>query len=154
MTDQREHLENEPEPRVTDEFAADLTSLFTTNEPIPPEVDQAIFDRATAHFAARKHRRFPALRWVAAAAAVIFLAIMSSPWNSRPAMQSASLVQVAKADVDHNGRIDILDAFTLARHVGRAEKTGNQWDFNDDGFVNRKDVDIVAFAAVRLDKGV
>ncbi len=154
MTDQKEHFENEPEPRVTDEFAADLTCLFATNEPIPPEVDQTICDRAAAHFAARNRHRFGALRWVAAAATVILLAVMLNPWSSRPAMQSASLVATAKVDVDRNGRIDILDAFTLARHVQRAEKDGGKWDFNEDGYIDRKDVDIVAFAAVSLDKGV
>jgi len=50
--------------------------------------------------------------------------------------------------------VDILDAFKLARHVESAGAVEAKWDFNADGLVNRKDVDAVASAAVRLDKGV
>ena len=57
-------------------------------------------------------------------------------------------------DIDGNGRVDILDAFKLARDIESAEKAEMKWDINGDGFVNRSDVDFVAFAAVRLDKGV
>ena len=57
-------------------------------------------------------------------------------------------------DIDGNGRVDILDAFKLARDIESAEKTEMKWDINGDGFVNRSDVDFIAFAAVRLDKGV
>ena len=59
----------------------------------------------------------------------------------------------AQGDVDRNGRVDILDAFKLARHIESAGAVEGKWDMNGDGQVNREDVDIVAFAAVRLDKG-
>ena len=58
------------------------------------------------------------------------------------------------ADVDGNGRIDILDAYRLARHVEAAGSLDMRWDQNHDGAVNAADVDLVASAAVRLDKGV
>ena len=61
---------------------------------------------------------------------------------------------VARADIDQSGRIDILDAFKLARHIESADRPETKWDINGDGSVNRDDVDYVAFAAVRLDKGV
>jgi len=58
------------------------------------------------------------------------------------------------SDIDENGRVDILDAFKLARHIESAEVREAKWDINGDGQVNRDDVDVIAFAAVRLDKGV
>jgi hypothetical protein len=50
--------------------------------------------------------------------------------------------------------VDILDAFKLARYVESAERTEKKWDINGDGLVNSNDVDLVASAAVRLDKGI
>jgi len=59
-----------------------------------------------------------------------------------------------RADIDRNGRVDIIDAFRLARHIESASPTKRKWDINGDGLVNRDDVDKVALAAVRLNKGV
>jgi len=47
-----------------------------------------------------------------------------------------------------------IDAFRLARHIESASPTKRKWDINGDGLVNRDDVDKVALAAVRLNKGV
>ncbi len=50
--------------------------------------------------------------------------------------------------------MDILDAFKLARQIESADSAEIKLDVNGDGKVNRDDVDLVASAAVRLDKGV
>ncbi len=50
--------------------------------------------------------------------------------------------------------VDILDAFTLAKHIESKQPTEAMWDFNSDGLIDRRDVDTVALAAVRLNKGV
>jgi hypothetical protein len=72
--------------------------------------------------------------------------------------QAFSLLEDAEsfvqADIDRNGRVDILDAFRLARYIKSADRPKTKWDINRDGIVNRSDVDSVAFAAVRLHKGV
>ena len=52
-------------------------------------------------------------------------------------------------DIDGDGRIDIRDAFMLARQIERGGRRP-AWDFNGDGVVDRADVDLVAMAAVRL----
>ena len=62
--------------------------------------------------------------------------------------------KVVPSDIDGNGRVDILDAFKLARGIEGVERGATEWDINGDGVVNREDVDYVAFKAVRLDKGV
>lgn len=50
--------------------------------------------------------------------------------------------------------MDILDAFRLAKGIESRGPTTAEWDVNGDGRIDRDDVDDVAFAAVRLDKGV
>ena len=75
---------------------------------------------------------------------------------SREAGRTVSSLRygLAQTDIDRNGRVDILDAFKLARHIESAESTEARWDINGDGMIDRKDVDSIAFAAVRLDRGV
>jgi hypothetical protein len=60
----------------------------------------------------------------------------------------------AQADIDQNGRLNILDAFKLARNIEAGLHLERTWDINGDGLVNREDVDKVAFAAVSLDRGI
>ena len=52
--------------------------------------------------------------------------------------------------MDRNGRVDILDAFRLARSIEARGEADPQWDLNSDGRVDKDDVDLVASAAVRL----
>ncbi len=60
-------------------------------------------------------------------------------------------VVVARADFDHSGRVDILDAFKLAKRIESTEKLDTNLDMNGDGHINSNDVDCVAYTAVRLD---
>lgn len=56
-------------------------------------------------------------------------------------------------DINGDGRIDILDAFALARTIesGETNKPGDQgWDINQDGELNQLDVDLVALHVVKL----
>ncbi len=69
-------------------------------------------------------------------------------------MSINGVLAAVPADIDLNGRVDILDAFKLARHIESDARPDARWDINGDGLVNRTDVDNVARAAVRLDKGV
>ena len=116
-------------------------------------------DRAYQHFT-QKHWSHRILRhisiWrIAAAAAVIILAFSLNLTQKPGPTTSQSLLGEARAvDIDRNGRVDILDALKLARYVESAKSTEKKWDVNGDGFVNSIDVDLVASAAVRLDKGV
>jgi len=59
-----------------------------------------------------------------------------------------------KQDLDRSGRVDILDAFYLARQIEKQLELQNQWDVTGDGTVNQKDVDAIALAAVRVRKDV
>jgi len=183
MTKRNEHFNEDSDLRISSKLSADLKALFEPQVGIPPEVDRAVMDRASKHFAAMQSgqgklwRGRPGLasRWhlasgkkqgqdalathwgwrIAAAAAVIIVAFsLDLTKQPKPTKDSLSVVEAQAEDIDQNGRVDILDAFKLARHVETADRTEKEWDFNGDGLINRSDVDVVAFAAVRLDKGV
>jgi len=165
MKDSEEKFDEKILLKVTDRLSDDLKTLFKPQLPVPPEVDRAVMDQAHRHLV-RKSRPRRLLRWVAptaAAAAIIILVFMLEPSKQRSPVQlpvktkdirSSLALAVIPADIDLNGRVDILDAFKLARHIESTPHPDAKWDINGDGLVNRDDVDSVAFAAVRLDKGV
>jgi hypothetical protein len=149
----------EPSP----DFAGDLRSLYRPPIGLPPEVDRAILEAAQARF--RSPRRPPAGRrapWgrVAAAALVVgaLLGLLAlARWGWKP--ERADVVQkvdegqpVAREDLDRSGRVDVLDAFLLARRIegAPAVELEPSWDLNGDGRVDHEDVRTVAMVAVRL----
>jgi hypothetical protein len=96
-----------------------------------------------------------AARWwgagLAAAAAVVLAlrVFVAHPTASRQAMTPPR--QVARlGDVDHDGRVNILDAYIVARKIARHEPLDLAWDVNGDGVVDQRDVDLIAHMAVRV----
>ena len=167
MTESKEHYDEDSELRVSPKLSEDLNTLFKPHLSVPPEIDRAVMDRAYQHLvrrqSARGGRRL--LRWAAsisaAAAVIVFVFSLNLRQKPGPTTTSPFTAEAQVVDIDGNGRVDILDAFRLARYVestDRAEQSlslpRQGWDINGDGLVNRDDVDLVAFAAVRLDKGV
>ena len=65
-------------------------------------------------------------------------------------LMADSSAAVDEQDVNGDGRLDILDAFALARRMERREVIGTRADFNRDGEITRADVDWLARAAVTL----
>ncbi len=187
MNNKDNNPNNEPQFSISEKFREDLKSIYRPAVSVPPEVDRAVLDQAHQHFSRRykTRRRFRWAASIAAAAAVVIFAFIfniarepttkmaretaqdaprrSTSYTARkptPAVVSSVIAQ-ARADIDRNGRVDILDAFKLARHVESADRTETNsslrkqgWDINGDGVVNSDDVDLVALSAVRLDKGV
>ena len=153
MTERKEHFDEDLDLGVSPEFSADLNTLFKPHFSVPPEIDRAVMDQAHRHFVPRRRRL---LRWagsIAAAAAIIIFAFsLNLTKKPGPTTTSSFIVEAQAVDIDRNGRVDILDAFKLARHVESAENTEKRWDINGDGLVNSNDVDLVALAAVRLNK--
>lgn len=171
MNKKDNNLNNESQFSISDKFREDLSNIYRPAEPVPPEVDRAVMDRVNQHFAGQKfdkskQQRF---RWAslwkfaAAAAIIIFAFSLELTWRSgvRESEIVYSMADVQNTDIDRNGRVDILDAFVLAKQI---ESTGQNekdlslrkqgWDINGDGLINNKDVDEVAYAAVRLHKEV
>jgi hypothetical protein len=166
MTEENKYFDEDSDLRVPSRLLADLNALFEPQVGVPPEVDRAVMDRVNKHFAAvqsGKPRRWR-VRWawrIAAAAAVIIFAFsLDLTKQIVPTTDHLPLVRAVRepplqpVDIDRNGRVDILDAFKLARQIETDAPAETEWDINGDGLINRSDVDMVALAAVRLDKGV
>ena len=120
---------------MTDERDVDLQrALALSAVPVPPEIDARILDAAGR----RRARR----RWPIAAAGALMAAATALFFAFRPAPAQAR-------DVNHDGRVDVLDAYRLARAV-EAGETAPRWDLNRDGRVDRADVDGIMTALVSL----
>lgn len=156
MTDNERHFDEESDLKVTSEFAEDLEALFRSDLTIPAEVDRSVIDRAHRRFVRRPGLRKFVLRLsgvAAAAAVIIFVFTFNLRETSVPVISSLDTA-VQQDDFDRNGQVNILDAFKLARYIESAKHPESKWDINGDGLVNRGDVDSIALAAVRLNKGV
>ena len=111
---------------------------------VPPAVDGAVLARARERFEEirRRRSRARAVWWMSAAACFVALALLAGSLIKAPRFE--------RADVDRSGRVDILDAFALARRIQQGTAAG--FDLNRDGVVDKLDVDLVAAQAVRLRK--
>jgi hypothetical protein len=160
MTEKNKHFDEDSDFRIPSRLSADLNALFEPQIGVPPEVDRAVMDRAYKHFTilqsgqGRRRRVHWAWRIAAAAAVVIFAFSLDLTKQAGPTTDSLSLSKTQAVDIDRNGRVDILDAFKLARQIESNGQTESEWDINGDGLIDHNDVDVVALAAVRLDKGV
>ena len=147
----------------------DLSDLYA-GPAVPPMVDARIRNDAAAHFAraARTSRPGRLLRWVgggAAAAAAVALAVTLLPREEAGPRRVATVRDATPAthvppgtpstvalaeDVDRDGRVNILDAFAIARALEAQSRPPDAWDVNGDGQVDQGDVDRVAGNAVRV----
>jgi hypothetical protein len=160
MTESDRNPDSESQFAIPPGLRDDLQALYKPDSTVPPEVDRAILDRVHRRLVNRK-RPFRRIRWaasaasVAAAAVVIIVVSLERPRDTAPPSAARFTAALAlPSDIDQNGRVDILDAFKLARNIESTSLPKIEWDINRDGMVNRDDVDYVAFAAVRLNKGV
>ncbi len=135
MAEKKGHFDEDLDLRVSPKLSEDFNILFKPQFSVPPELDRAIIDKANRRLVQRhwRHRIFHHISiWRIAAAAAVIIFAFSLNLTQKP------------------GRVDILDAFKLARHIESANRTDKKWDINEDGVVNGKDVDLVASAAVSL----
>ena len=145
--DQNEKL---PEP-----LRAALRSRAYTPVLVPRDRDALIVATARRQMRRQIARAGWGKRFVWAAAALVIAGLivwsfMGSP-RSKPNSNMASTGR-NPADLDGDGRVDIFDAFLLARAI-RDGRTATAWDVNRDGVVDGRDVALVAHRAVQLDRG-
>ena len=144
------------DPNQFESLKAALAGLQRPGPSVPRTLDQTILSDARRSFAARR-RRWAILQRVSAglaAAAVLTVAIRVFVPAFRSTGAAAPRPQLAQAaDINRDGRVDILDAFIVARHISHGDSLDSAWDINGDGVVDQKDVDLVAHLAVRTDGG-
>ncbi len=121
---------------------------------IPRATDEAILSAARRHlFESQKpaYRSWFIKPWIAATAALALLVVVVFYLQRKPAPAPGS--NFAREDVNHDGQVDILDAFALARQLTPGAKANLQPDLNGDGVIDERDVALVAARAVSLEKG-
>lgn len=126
--------------------AAELRSLAEPDLFVPAELDARILAASRDHLGGVRQRGVAA-RWLigaAAAAGLLFAAWLGwAPPGAPPA-------PVARGDLDGDGRVDVLDAFLLARALDGQTALPQRGDVTGDGAVDRRDVDAIARLAVAL----
>lgn len=156
MNEENRHFDQDLGEDVRPEFSRELKALFGPSSGVPGRVDRAVAGAARNHLA-RPTRKLWWLKWTVPATAAAAIALACVLWpgqNPKPRPVADMAVVALPGDIDRNGKVDILDAFKLARHVESVTPMDQKLDINGDGAVDKLDVDAVAFAAVRLDKGV
>lgn len=140
---------SDDEPRVPEAMRAALRAQFANARPVPSSVDDAIhaaFDREVARpvrvfaFRSRLH--------VAAAAAVLVLLGLGYAFRSH---EQGARSEVVREDFDRSGRVDVLDAYRLSLALRRGDTVPPSLDFDGDGRVDARDVDLVARRAVAVE---
>jgi len=151
------HVESCPECRaVLGELDALAKTLQATDRPpvtVPKNVDaavQTVIDERTREIRER-------IAWVTLVRSVFrspakltLLAgiVVLSAWLLIKAPASPRLAE----DIDRSGTVDIVDAYLMSRRLGMNEAPPRKWDFNRDGRVDERDVDLVARKAVAIGK--
>ena len=111
------HDSDPPFEDLPDSIVARLERADRAQAIVDPRTDRAVVDEARRYFLAVRPRRAskPVLRWavpLAAAAAVLVAVLVVQPFDSLRAPD----------DLDGSGRVDILDAFALARSQADQER--------------------------------
>lgn len=117
---------------------------------VPPYVDSTVLKAARQHFdKAAETRRLkfrPWMLWPALATAcaliVVFVRLTTTSSQSH----------YAREDLNHDGKVDILDSFKLARDLKSGKRLPASYDVNGDGVVDERDVLLIATHAVQLNK--
>ena len=147
-----EHSQPEPEqdPQAPSRLIAALKKVQPERIFVPPYVDAIVLKAARQHL--QTVRPYPR-------------ALFRS-WKLWPALVTACLIvcglvylvtkpggsTYAKDDINHDGRVDILDSFALAREIRNGKPISSALDINGDGVVDERDIQVLATRAVRLDK--
>lgn len=160
MTDRSRQPENESQDSLPTGLARDLRSTFAGRIGVPKHVDARIAAMARQAFVRQRRRRL-LIGWVsgvtAVAAAIVLAVWLGSPagWLAAPT-PSAPPAQITQAmpALDRSRKIDILDAFALARRLERPGRIDESWDANGDGTVDRRDVEVLAARSVSLEERV
>lgn len=130
-------------PRLRRAFA----DLAGPPPPVPASVDQALRRDASVRLRPRATGLDRPWRWLPlAAAAAALLVWLLLPPRALPG-------DLDHGDLDHNGRIDIRDAFALARQLRSGAAVDPGCDLTGEGVVDDADVRALAQRAVALEAG-
>jgi hypothetical protein len=133
-SDERDHAARCGECRALLEGFSRLADRLT-----PPRLEVPAAVKGELMALARPRRAWRPL--VAAAAVLIGISGVWLAIGHRPAIPG---------DVDHNGRVDIIDAYALAVQLRSGLKPDPAFDVNGDGKVDERDVEEIARRSVEI----
>ena len=150
MTKKQQQHDNPLDLRLPGQLVEDLNRLFDPPTEIPQTIHTLIADQAWHRCETIRTRR-RIRRWgqVGAVAALVLFLVWFGDAPRRSSL-SPAVTAAGIEDIDRDGRVNILDAFALAREIDRGTSLSRNWDVNRDGMVDRADVDEIAAAAVSL----
>ena len=177
--DKRNQSQPEQEPEAPAKLVTDLKDLHKEHIFVPPKVDQSILNAAREHLektsrepAEQETAGQPWIPqwapWAAAAASLMLLLFLTLPSEKHtpPSALAKALVSaeevalkqkpsspatmISRKDINKDGQVDILDAFTLASRIKAGAAIEENWDINGDGQVNQADVEEISAFAVKL----
>lgn len=143
---------DEKELKASPKLAQALRALQKESIFVPPRVNQAVMKGVQTHLARIRKRKAGwnrNTRMAAMATAFVlagFVTMTLFNFYRRPGPDD-----YAREDLNHDGRVDILDAFQLARELGSGKTP--KMDLNADGRTDASDVEIIARRSVSLEKG-
>src|SRR5438046_1601904 len=149
--------DNDEDPRL--EAPGKLVNALRRSQPepvfVPRTVDEAVLRAARKHLTKEPKacfRWFSLMSWIAGAAAVLVAAALVFV-HFQPRANRARPSVFAREDLTHDGRVDILDAFAMARQLKQGIISDLRLDVNGDGVADERDVQFIAVEAVKLSKG-
>ena len=155
--DEHNQTRPEQEPEAPAKLVRDLKGLHKEHIFVPPKVDGSILNAAREHLG--ETSREPAEQetvgqpwipqwapWAAAAASLMLLLFLTLPGEKQPPISAA---KISPMDINEDGQVDILDAFTLASRIEH-RTLEEKWDINGDGQVDQADVEEISAFAVKL----
>lgn len=143
---------------------------------VPPTLDEAVMKAARQHLLrpeAKRNRWFRLMPWTVATAGFAAAVVVAYPYAKEFIGFGASAKMVHRGmkntsesgvqpqshglafireDVNHDGKVDILDAFILAKKLQGRPFSDPGLDINRDGVVDNRDVEVIAVHAVSLEK--
>lgn len=128
----------------------------------PPDIPRALDERLRQAFqeqaAARDRRLAFRRRWarIGAAAALLLVGILTFALTSErpdPVREGRPDLPALRGDLDRDGRITILDAFSLARSLSSTDASDPRADQNGDGRLDEIDLDSLIQQAVAVNGG-
>jgi hypothetical protein len=142
--------EPDPQERLPERLEEALRQSVSKRIPVSQERDEKVLRGCREQLRAKFGRARWQQRIIWAAAALVVLALFGWSLIYRVGPRDRGTAEFAgnAADLDGSGRVDIFDAFLLARGI-RDGRTGTTWDVNRDAVVDAKDVSAIAQLAVR-----